>query len=92
MITAFVLFTVEPGAVAPLAERLLDVPGITEVYSVAGPYDLIAIARACAGTRISPRSSPRTSRTSPASWRTETSIAFRAFSKRDLGTMWDIGE
>ncbi len=91
MITAFVLFTVEPGAVAPLSERLLDVPGITEVYSVAGPYDLIAIARVRRHEDLAALVTTHVANLAGIV-RTETSIAFRAFSKRDLGTMWDIGE
>lgn len=91
MITAFVLFTVEPGAVAALAERLLDVPGITEVYSVAGPYDLIAIARVRHHDDLASLVTTHVANLAGIV-RTETSIAFRAFSRRDLGMMWDIGE
>ena len=45
MITAFIMFTVEPGRVKQLAEQLLEIDGVAEVYSVAGPFDLIAIVR-----------------------------------------------
>jgi hypothetical protein len=47
MITAFVMFTIQPGRVKPLAERLLDVPGIAEVYSVAGPWSAAPPPRRC---------------------------------------------
>jgi DNA-binding Lrp family transcriptional regulator len=91
MITAFVLLTVRPGAVQPLAERLLDVPGITEVYSVSGPYDVIAVARVKHHDDLAQLVTVHVANLEGVI-RTETSIAFRAFSRRDLETMWNIGE
>jgi DNA-binding Lrp family transcriptional regulator len=90
MITAFIMFTIEPGRVKPLAEQLLDVPGIAEVYSVAGPFDLIAIARVKEHEALSDLVTEHVAALGGI-LRTETLIAFRAFSKRDLGLMWDIG-
>jgi len=45
MITALVLLRVERDKVNSVAEELADMKGITEVYSVAGRYDLVAIIR-----------------------------------------------
>jgi DNA-binding Lrp family transcriptional regulator len=90
MITAFVLFTIAPGAVKGLAERLLEVPGIAEVYSVAGPYDLVAIARVKRHEDLADLVTDHVAHLSGV-MRTETLTAFRAFSKRDLGLMWDVG-
>lgn len=90
MITALVLMNVEPGRVKALAEELLTIDGVTEVYSVAGPYDLVAIARVRAHEQLSDLVTEMIgSRDGIIS--TETLIAFRAFAKRDLGLMWDIG-
>ncbi|GAC1419135.1 MAG: Lrp/AsnC ligand binding domain-containing protein [Candidatus Velthaea sp.] len=90
MITALVLLNVEPGRVKTLAEELLAIEGVTEVYSVAGPYDLVAIARVREHDQLSDLVTEMiASRTGIIS--TETLIAFRAFSKRDLGMVWDIG-
>ncbi len=90
MITAFIMLTITPGLVKPLAQRLLDVPGITEVYSVAGPFDLIAIARVKRHDDLADLVTEHVSHLEGIV-RTETLTAFRAFSKRDLGLMWDIG-
>ncbi len=90
MITAFVMFTIEPGLVKPFAERLLEVPGIAEVYSVAGPFDLVAIARVKRHEDLADLVTQHVAHLEGVI-RTETLIAFRAFSKRDLGLMWDIG-
>ena len=90
MITAIVLLTVEPGRVKALAEELLAVSGVTEVYSVAGTYDLVAIARVKEHDQLSDLVTEMIGgRAGILS--TQTLIAFRAFSKRDLGQVWDIG-
>jgi DNA-binding Lrp family transcriptional regulator len=90
VITALVLMNVEPGKVKPLAEELLAIDGVTEVYSVAGPYDLVAVARVRAHEQLSDLVTELIgSRDGVIS--TETLIAFRAYAKRDLDQMWDIG-
>src|SRR5581483_9103776 len=45
MVSAVILLVVEKSKVNEVAQALVDLPGITEVYSVAGQYDLVAIAR-----------------------------------------------
>jgi DNA-binding Lrp family transcriptional regulator len=90
MITALVLMNVEPGHVKTLAEELLAIDGVTEVYSVAGPYDLVAVARVRAHEDLSDLVTELIA-SRPGIISTETLIAFRAFAKRDLGVMWDIG-
>ncbi len=42
MITALVLINASPGDVVGLAKELGTIPEVTEVYSVTGPYDLVA--------------------------------------------------
>ncbi len=91
MITAFVLLTVEPGRVKSLADELLEVPGIAEVYSVAGTYDLVAIARVRAHEDLADLVTAHVAGLTGIV-RTDTLIAFRAFSKRDLEMLWDIGD
>jgi DNA-binding Lrp family transcriptional regulator len=90
VITAFITFTVEPGHVGALAERLLEIPGIKEVYSVAGPYDLVAIARVKEHEALSDLVTEHVAKLDGILG-TETLIAFRAFSRKDLGAIWDIG-
>lgn len=81
---------VEPGRVQPLAEELLAIPGVTEVYSVAGPFDLIAVARVREHEQLSELVTGKIA-SRPGIESTETMIAFRAFTKRDLDAVWDIG-
>jgi DNA-binding Lrp family transcriptional regulator len=91
MITAIVMMTVEPGMVKPLAEELLEIDGVTEVYSVAGPYDLVAIARVKKHEELSDLVTEMIG-SRDGVLTTETLIAFRAFSKRDLGMLWEVGD
>ncbi|MFB6131111.1 MAG: Lrp/AsnC family transcriptional regulator [Salinigranum sp.] len=42
MPTAIVLLTVEKGGVEPTVDALSEIEDVTEVYSVAGEYDLVA--------------------------------------------------
>ena len=45
MITAFVMMTVARDRIAAIPDEILGIPNVTEVYSVAGDYDIIAIVR-----------------------------------------------
>jgi len=90
VITALVLITAEPGRIKAVADELLAIDGVTEVYSVAGPYDLVAIARVRAHEELSDLVTGMIA-SRDGIMRTETLIAFRAFAKRDLGLVWDIG-
>lgn len=84
------MLSVEPGRVKPLAEELLAVRGVTEVYSVAGPFDLIAVVRVREHDQLSDVVTGRIAACSGIV-STETMVAFRAYTKRDLDAVWDIG-
>jgi len=90
VITALVLLNVEPGRVKTLAEELLEVDGVTECYSVAGPYDLVAIVRVREHDQLSDLVTEKIASHAGIA-ATETLIAFRSFAKRDLGLVWDVG-
>ena len=57
MITAIVLIQAETDRIPEVAEAIADLDGVSEVYSVTGEVDLIAMVRV-RGTRSSPTSSP----------------------------------
>jgi DNA-binding Lrp family transcriptional regulator len=90
MVTAFILMEVERPRLRSVADDLLAIDGITEVYSVAGPYDLIAIARVKRHEELSDLVTERVAALDGIV-NTETLIAFRAFAKKDLGLLWDVG-
>ena len=90
MITAVVLINTAQGRTPEVAQALIELPGITEAYSVAGSYDLVAIARVRHHDDLAELVSGRVQNIAGIE-ATNTLIAFRAFSRRDLEAMWDIG-
>lgn len=90
MINAIILINTEQGRVPEVAQALIELPGITETYSVAGEYDLVAIARVRHHDELADLVSGRVQKIAGIQT-TNTLIAFRAYSRRDLEAMWDIG-
>lgn len=90
MITAIVLITAEPGTTLGIAEKLLEIDAVTEVYSVAGEYDLVAMVRVREHDVLSDVVSGGIAKLEGIV-ATQTLIAFRAYSRRDLGLLWDLG-
>ena len=90
MITAIVLIDCATDAIPEVAERLADLPGVSEVYSVAGHVDLIAIVRVPEFDQVAEVIAGRISKT-PGVLNTETHLAFRAYSRHDLEEVFAIG-
>ena len=90
MVTAFILMNVERPRLKSIADDLLAIDGIAEVYSVAGPFDMIAIVRVKEHEQLSDLVTEKIGALDGIS-DTETLIAFRSFAKKDLGMLWDIG-
>ncbi len=90
MVTSFILMKVERPRLRSIADDLLAIEGIAEVYSVAGPYDLIAVARLKEHEQLNDLVTEQIAALDGI-LSTETLIAFRSFSKKDLGLLWDIG-
>lgn len=90
MVTAFILMNVERPRLRSIADDLLAVDGIAEVYSVAGPFDLVAIARVKEHEQLNDLVTEHVAALDGIIG-TETLIAFRSFAKKDLGLLWDIG-
>ena len=90
MITSLVLLNVERNKVNEVAEQLSAMEGITEVYSVAGRYDLVAILRVKDNDGLADIVTRHLLKVSGIT-KSETLIAFRVFSKHDLERMFAIG-
>ena len=90
MVTALVLLNVAHGRIPDVAERLADMPGISEVYSVGGRYDLVAIIRVASNEALADLVT-RDLLTVDGITQSETLIAFRAYSRHDLDRMFTIG-
>jgi len=90
MVTAFVLMNIERGKINEVAQRALGIEGIAEVFSVAGEFDLIAILRTASNEQIADIVTGHLLDI-PYIVRSETMLAFRAFSKDDLGAAFALG-
>jgi DNA-binding Lrp family transcriptional regulator len=90
MITAVVLITAEKGALPDLGEALAAVKGVSEVYSVTGEIDFIAMVRAREHEELADIVTRRIAQV-PGVARTATHVAFKAYSRHDLEAMFAIG-
>jgi DNA-binding Lrp family transcriptional regulator len=90
VITAIVMIDCATDSIPEVAERLADLPGISEVYSVAGHVDLIAIVRVRAFDEIAEVIAGGISKVEGV-LNTESHLAFRAYSRHDLEQAFSIG-
>lgn len=90
MVTAIVLLGVARARVGEVADKLAATEGITEVYSVAGRYDLVAMVRVRTNEELADVVTNRMQRIDGIE-STETLISFRAYSKVDLEGVFSIG-
>ena len=90
MVNAVVLVGCAIDAIPEAAQAIADIDGVSEVYSVAGEYDLVAIVRVPTHedlARVIPQGVSRVKGVA----RTETLIAFQVYSKHDLEAMFSVG-
>jgi len=90
VITAIVLVDCATDSIPEVAEALASLKGVSEVYSVAGHVDLIAIVRVREFDQIADVIAGSISKV-PGVSNTETHIAFRAYSQHDLEEAFAIG-
>lgn len=90
MLNAIVLINTSPNAVRQTAERLAELEGISEVYSVCGRYDLVAIARVDNFEHLASLVTERINMLDGII-ETETLNALQVHSKHDLETMFSVG-
>jgi len=91
MVTAFVLMKVQRDRIAAVTQKLPDIPGIAEVYSVAGEYDVVAVARVKENEQLAKLVTEDLIAVEGI-LDTTTLIAFRQYSRYDLERMFSIGE
>ncbi len=90
MTTALVLLTVARDKVAKVAELLAEMPGITEVYSVAGRFDLAVIIRVKENEMLAEIVTDKIRKVEGIE-KSETLIAFRVYSRYDLEMAFSLG-
>ena len=90
MVTALVLLNVEHQHIQNVSQQLVDIQEVTEVYSVAGRYDLVAIVRVRNNSEIADTITGKFSKLKGII-STETLIAFHTYSRHDLERMFSLG-
>ena len=90
MITAIVLVQTEVDRIPEVAARIADLDGVSEVYSVTGDVDLIAIIRVREHDELAEVIADRLNKVDGVV-ETETHIAFRAYSRHDLEAAFALG-
>jgi len=90
VITTIVLIRADRKLIPQVAMRLAGIEGVTEVYSVSGEWDLVAIVKVPEYDRIAQVVTEEFVKV-PGIERTQTLTAFRAYSRKDLEQAWDIG-
>jgi DNA-binding Lrp family transcriptional regulator len=90
MITTIVMVSVEASRIPEVAQEIADLDGVSEVYSVAGDVDLIAIVRVRDFEQIAEVIAGRLSKIEGV-LHTDTHVAFRAYSRHDLDAAFSIG-
>jgi DNA-binding Lrp family transcriptional regulator len=90
VITAIVFIRADVSRIPQVAEQIADLPAVSEVYSVTGAIDLIAMVRVAGHEQIAEVVADRLNKV-PGVVSTETHIAFRAYSAHDLEAAFSLG-
>ena len=89
MVTSFILLTTDRLKVNDVAQKLTEIKGISEVYSVSGNYDLVAIARVASNDELANLVTNQFVEIDGIET-TDTMLAFKAYSKHDLESMFSV--
>jgi DNA-binding Lrp family transcriptional regulator len=87
---AIVLIQADRSALATLGGTLADIEGVAEAYSVTGDWDFVAILRLREHTDLAEIVTGRLSQLDGVI-RTQTMVAFEAYSKHDLEALFSVG-
>lgn len=90
MLTAIVLIDAEPSRIPEVAQEVANIAGVSEVFSVTGKVDLVAIVRVHEHDELAGVVSDALSKIQGVR-HTETLIAFRAYSNKDLEQAFALG-
>ena len=90
MITAIVFIQAEVARLSDIAEQIADIDGVSEVYSVTGELDLVAMVRVREIDDVASVVADRLNKVDGVV-STQTQIAYRAYSQHDLEDAFSIG-
>ena len=90
MITAIVFIKADVSQIPEVAEQVASLDGVSEVYSVTGDIDLIALIRVRNHDDVAALVPDQINKV-PGIISTETHIAFRTYSTHDLEAAFSLG-
>ena len=90
MITAIVLLHADVHLIPETAQALADIERVSEVYSVTGDWELVALVRVRTHEEIADVVTGEIAKVAGVTG-THTMIAFRAYSTSDLDRLWGVG-
>jgi len=90
MVTALVMIKAETSRIPELANQIAEMAGVQEVFSVAGRHDLVAIVKVAQNDDLADVISDKM-RHLDGIVETETMIAFRAYSRKELEAGFELG-
>ena len=90
VVTAIVLVKTDVARIPETAEAISQIPEVSEVYSVTGEFDLVAMVRVRTHDQLSDVIPGRLNKLSGIT-HTETHIAFRTYSRHDLEAVFSLG-
>ena len=90
MITAIVFVQADTARIPEVAEEIAALQGVTEVYSVTGTIDLVAIVRVRDTEAVADVVADRLNKVDGV-LDTETHIAFKSYSRHDLEAAFSLG-
>jgi DNA-binding Lrp family transcriptional regulator len=90
VITAIVFVQADVARIPEVAGQIAALDGVSEVYSVTGEIDLVAMVRVREHEGVADVVADRLNKV-PGVMRTETHIAFRTYSKHDLEAAFALG-
>lgn len=91
MISAIVFVKADVARIPEVAEQIAALENVSEVYSVTGQIDLIAMVRVRDVDQVAEVIADQLNKV-PGVLETETHIAFRAYSRRDLESTFSLGD
>jgi DNA-binding Lrp family transcriptional regulator len=90
MVTAIVFLSCDVDRIPEVAEELAGLDGVSEVYSVTGDIDLVALVRVAELDDVASVVADRVNKVDGVT-STQTHIAFRTYSKHDLEAAFSLG-
>lgn len=90
MINAIILINAERTKINSVGEQLVNLKGITEVYSVSGRFDLVAIIRLSHNDDLAELITEKVTKVEGIT-KTESMVAFKTLTKQDVAGMFELG-